>query len=235
MFHPDNAPWGDSRTREGFIVSTVETAFRRARIPYEVVYAPWKREQATVQQGTAFMAPLTRLESRENLYQWIAPVNISYLELVTKNPALATLSVEELLDLPIAARMESPAEFTARQLGFTSITLVEDEEVAAKLLNAGRVTLWMQRGLPGDWAYRHTGGNPAELYRVKRWHTPVQYLVASPSMPADVVNRLRTTLNDMRTSGEIDRIKQSFFEEKLDCDLLLACDPDSEAKFIRHP
>lgn len=212
----------------------METAFRRAQVPYEVVFAPWKREQATVQQGIAFMAPLTRLESRERLYQWVAPVNISYLELVTVNPALAGLAIEELLDHPIAARMESPAEFSARRLGFKAITLVEDEDVAAKLISAGRVSLWMQRGLPGDWAYRRAGRDPAELYRIKRWTTPVQYLVASPRVPREVVNRLRSTLEDMRESGEIDCIKQSFFEEKLDCELLIGC-ASSQGRIIPHP
>ena len=236
IFHPDIAPWGDSASHDGFIVRIVETAFDRAGLSYEVVYAPWKREQAAVQQlQFAFMAPLTRLESREALYQWIAPVNISYLELVTNNPGLAALRIEDLLDFPAAARVESPAEFTLRKLGFRSITLVEDEEVAARLLRAGRVTLWMQRGLPGRWAYRTSGGSTGQLFKIKRWTTPQQYLVASPGVPLDVVEKLRDILTAMRDSGEMDRIKQSFFDEELPCELMVGCSHIRNKPRVRHP
>ncbi|WP_262690302.1 substrate-binding periplasmic protein [Kordiimonas aestuarii] len=226
LFHPDIAPWGDSETQNGFIVEIIETAFQRAGVRYQVVFAPWKREQAAVQQGGyAFMAPLTRLDEREPFYQWVAPVNISYLQLVTTNLALANLPVNNLLEFPIAARMESPAEFNARQLGFRAITLVEDEDVGARLLHAGRVTLWMQRGLPANWAYQRTGGMVGDLYTVQRWTTPQQYLVASPDVPLPVVEKLRTVLEEMRLSGEIDKIKQSFFNEPIACELLFSCRP----------
>lgn len=236
IFHPDIAPWGDSASHDGFVVRIVETAFDRAGLDYEVVYAPWKREQAAVQQQQyAFMAPLTRIESREAFYQWIAPVNISYLELVTNNPDLAAQNIDDLRDFPVAARMESPAEFILRELGFRSITLVEDEEVAARLLKAGRVTLWMQRGLPGRWAHSMSGGQTSELFKIKRWTTPEQYLVASPGVPQDVVEKLRDILITMRTSGEMDRIKQSFFDEELPCELMIGCSQTRNKQKVAHP
>ena len=224
VFQPDIAPWGDKDSRDGFIVKIVETAFERAGVDHKVVYAPWKREQAAVQQrGYAFMAPLTRLQKREPLYQWIAPVNVSYLQLVTPNPVLAKLDIPDLIDLPIAARLESPAQYTSEHLGFKAITLVENEEVAARLMRASRVTLWMQRGLPGGWAYWKAGGDNGDLHIVKRWTTPEQYLVASLDVPHPVIHKLRTVLDEMRLSGEMDKIKQSYFDAPLDCELLLAC------------
>ncbi len=229
LFQPDNAPWGEAETGEGFIVEITETAFKRAGIPYDIVFAPWKREQAAVQQrGFAFMAPLTRIEARENLYQWVAPVNISYLQLVTTKASYVNWKFEDLLRLPVAARMESPAEFTARGLGFETITLVEDEEVAARLLGAGRVTLWMQRGLPGRWAYTKAGGENSVLHTLGLWTTPEQYLVASLDVPHGVTEKLRAELIQMRLSGELDKIKQSYFEDKLPCVLLFTCVPEQE-------
>lgn len=224
VFQPDNPPWGEEDTDTGFIVDIVGTAFRRAGIAHEFVYALWKREQAAVQQnGSSFMAPLTRLEEREPLYRWVAPVNISFLQLVTKDHSLTKLPMEALTSLPIAARMESPAQFSAQAFGFRDITLVEDEIVGARLMMANRVTLWMQRGLPGVWAYEQSGGNADELLVLKSWPTPQQYLVASLDVPLAVTEKLAAVLTEMRLSGEIDQIKQSYFKAALRCELLFTC------------
>lgn len=224
VFQPDIPPWGDGDTDSGFIVEIVHKAFTRAGIAHEFVYAPWKREQAAVQQnGRAFMAPLTRLEAREPHYRWVAPVNISFLQLVTRDRSLVSLPLDALTKLPIAARMESPAQFSAQSLGFNDITLVEDEMVGARLMMANRVTLWMQRGLPGLWAYEQSGGNADELIVLKSWPTPQQYLVASLDVPLAVTEKLAAILTEMRLSGEIDQIKQSYFKAPLRCDLLFTC------------
>jgi len=226
IYHPDNPPWGDSKERKGFIVEIVETAFKRADIPHESVYAPWKREQTMVQKyPNSFMAPLTRVDHREAQYEWIAPVNISFLQLVTRSNVLATAPFDELKGMQVAARMESPAEFMLKDLGFSSITIVEDEEAAARMMMADRVLLWMQRGLPGHWAFERAGGELDKLRVIRFWRTPLQYLVASKGTDPKVIERLRAVLVEMQQSGEIDRIKQSYFSYPLRCDVLFNCTP----------
>lgn len=228
LYHPENPPWGSRESEDGFVVEIVETAFKRAGVPFKAVYAPWKREQTMVQKHpNGFMAPLTRVEHREKLYAWVAPVNISFLQLVTRSNALYEAPFEELKGMQVAARMESPAEFMLKDLGFQSITIVEDEEAAARMILADRVLLWMQRGLPGHWAYEKAGGRVPDLKVIRFWRTPLQYLAASPGTDPEVIAKLRAELDAMRASGEMDRIKQSYFSFPLHCDVLFACTPAS--------
>lgn len=224
LYHPDNPPWGSSVSQDGFIVEIAETALRRAGVEFDTVYAPWKREQAMVQKNAnSFMAPLTRLEHREDLYIWIAPVNISFLQLVTRSDLLVGAPIESLQDIPVTARMESPAEFKLKDLGFRAITIVEDEGAAARLIQANRVLIWMQRGLPGHWAYSKAGGKVQDLKVIRFWRTPLQYLVASRDTDPALIEHVRSILEEMRVSGEMDRIKQSYFSFPLNCEILFTC------------
>ena len=224
VYQPDNPPWGSGKTKDGFIVSIVRATFEHAHIPYREVFVPWKRGQRQVEVGkNGFLAPITRLEHREHKYQWIAPLNISKLHLVTSSPTLAKSKWHILLDIPVVARMESPSEFLLQDLGFKSITVVENEGRAAKMILANRVVLWMQRGLPGNWAYHKAMGQVENLTEIQSWDTPLQYLIASKGVPASTVAKLRRALNHLRDSGKIDKIKGSFFSFPISCDLLFTC------------
>lgn len=224
IYLPDNPPWGDSTTGDGFVVSILTAAFERADLPYKSVFVPWKRGQLQVRETAfGFLAPLTRLERREDVYQWVAPLNVSFLQLVTLDKKLAESEWHTLLDVPVVARMESPAQFLLEEMKFRHITLVEDERAAARVIRAKRALLWMQRGLPGNWAYAEAGGNAKDLHIIHHKKTPIQYLVASKGVSKDTIVRLRRALFAMYIEGEIDRIKQSYFSEKLDCELLLGC------------
>ncbi|MFC3050506.1 substrate-binding periplasmic protein [Kordiimonas pumila] len=224
IYQPDNPPWGSTETGDGFVVSIVLHAFKEAGIPYKSVFVPWKRAQAQVaNSNNGFMAPLTRIESREDKYIWVAPVNISFLQLVTNNTEYASEKWQDLLEVPVIGRMESPAEYVLQDLGFKYLTIVEDERTAARLVLANRVSLWMQRGLPGNWAYFQAGGKMQDLHVIERWETPLQYLVASKSVPEITINRLRAVLDKMRISGEIDKIKQEYFPYEIDCELRFTC------------
>lgn len=224
FYQPNNPPWGSSETKDGFIVTIVKTAFDRTRIPYREIFVPWKRGQYMVARtANGFLAPITRLEERENKYQWVAPVNISKLHLVTSNDALASTDWHSLRTIPVVARMASPAQYLLEDLGFQDITLLENEKQAVRMLMANRVLLWMQRGLPGNWAYHNMGGNTRDLKQVHSWDTPLQYLIASHGIPDEVILKLNKTLTSMRMSGEIDRIKGSYFPFPISCDLLFKC------------
>lgn len=224
FYQPNNPPWGSSKTQDGFIVTIVKTAFDRSGIAYREIFVPWKRGQHMVARtSNGFLAPITRLEERENKYQWVAPVNISKLHLVTSNDALANSDWRGLRAIPVVARIASPAQFLLEDLGFQDITVVENEMQAARMLMANRVLLWMQRGLPGNWAYHSMGGNIRDLKQVQTWDTPLQYLIASHGIPDEVITKLSKTLTNMRISGEIDRIKGSYFPFPISCDLLFKC------------
>jgi len=229
FYPPNNPPWGSSKTGTGFVIETVTTAFERAGLKIEVVYVPWKRAQQQVAETShGFMGPLTRLPHREEKYQWVAPINISYLQLVTQETAIAKVKWQELLSIPVVARRESPAQFLLEDLNFEYITIVENEIKAARMLQAKRVLIWMQRGLPGSWAYHSVGGQSKNLFVVHRWETPLQYLAASPGIDASVVEALANILGEMRVSGEIDSIKERHVPFPVDCDWKFTCQEDQK-------
>ncbi|WP_417625200.1 substrate-binding periplasmic protein [Paremcibacter congregatus] len=224
VYHTNNPPWGSQDRNNGFIFDIVEQAFTRADLPHRSPFLPWKRAQMDViNKGGHFMAPLTRLKQRENNYIWVAPINISKLHLVTNDKTLHQKKWPDLLDIPVVARRGSPAEYKLQALGFKYITTVENETVAARMFTGKHLPLWMQRGLPGSWAYHVIGGDSGSLYTVAEWSTPLQYLATSKKTPPDVVEKLRKVLVQMREEGEMDRIKRAYFPFPLACDLLLGC------------
>jgi polar amino acid transport system substrate-binding protein len=230
FYPPDNPPWGSKKTGTGFVIETATEAFERAGLNIEIVYVPWKRAQQQVAEtSNGFMGPLTRLPHRERRYQWVAPINISYLQLVTQETAIAKVKWQELLSIPVVARRESPAQFLLEDLNFEYITIVENEIKAARMLQAKRVLIWMQRGLPGNWAYHKVGGQSENLFVVHRWETPLQYLAASPGIDASIVEALANILGEMRVSGEIDSIKERHVPFPVDCDLKFTCQEDQKA------
>lgn len=224
LYELDNPPWGSSKTRDGFVSAIVKTAFERAGISYREVFVPWKRGQQQVENSdNGFLAPITRLPHREHKYKWVAPVNISRLHLVTRNPVLAEAKWQDLLGTPVVARMASPAQYLLEDLGFEDITVVANEMRAARMIMADRVQVWMQRGLPGNWAYHNAGGDIRALKQIESWQTPLQYLIASHGVPDKVIIKLGTELKAMRQEGELDRIKRSYFPFPISCNVLFAC------------
>jgi polar amino acid transport system substrate-binding protein len=224
IYKPDNPPWGSREAEGGFVTTIVKTAFDRAGVPYREVFVPWKRGQRQVANtNNGFLAPITRLQDREKRYQWVAPVNISQLQLVTLSPLLAKAKWRDVRHIPVVARMASPAQFLLEDLAFEDITVVENEQQAVRMILANRALIWMQRGLPGTFAYHSTGRNVADLKQIHSWDTPLQYLIASHGVSDQVVDALRATLTSMRNEGELDRIKRSYLPFSVSCELLFTC------------
>jgi len=186
---------------QGVSATIVREMFKRADIAYSMTLRfPWDRiYQATLDMPNHGLFSTSMTDARRPLFKWVGP--IAQYESVLLSPPGSNLklsSLEQAKAYRIGAYQSSAVSQRLEAQGLTPINALRDQENLTKLLG-GRIDLWAT----SDPVWRHyakqegVGG----LNTVLVFNSAPLYLALSKDVPDEVVTRLQSALDEMKTEG----------------------------------
>ena len=190
----------------GLVYEVVREVARRVGNPQTVEFLPWPRaqEQAMAGPDVGILA-LTRTPEREQRYSWVFNV-------LTDDLVLAGLPGVELGDLaalkerPVGVLRMSGAEALLREQGFTQVAPAAEEWTNAQRLRERRIDAWLGPGLMLRWAWRETGGDPAQLVIGQVVRPSEIWFAGSPDIAPEIVALWQRHFQALKADGSYDRI-----------------------------
>jgi polar amino acid transport system substrate-binding protein len=194
----------------GVVLEVVREAGRRAGIALEFRFLPWQRAQLETQRSNdVLIIPFTRTPSREEHYQWVAPVLEFHTVLVTlaKPPS----SIEEARMLVVGYVRGTSFKDEAEQAGFPHVEETNDDVTNARKLKLGRIGAWITTDLMAHGVYRQAGFDPAELkYGPNLGPVKISYVAASRDFPKEIAKRIANAIEQMRADGSYQAIVKRY-------------------------
>ena len=199
---------GDER-RPGFAIEILHEAARRAGRDVAITFVPFQRAMHILQNDPATLMPaLFYGKSRNDAFLWLDKIQTAKLRFATVSGHVDDLETARALGT-IAVENESTPHVFLRDLGFQNLVVVSTPEASARMLLNDRVDAWLQ----SQSITRQTWTElelPEPLVQGEIVHEVPIFLVASPTLPEEVVIAYRKALNSMRGDGTMKAIWQRY-------------------------
>lgn len=173
---------------------------------------PWARALVEVHADTnAAIIPLTRTAEREPNFKWIGDLFDSSGRLVTVGRAQPIQSVDEAKGLTIGIMRGSSFEGVLKQDGLAHLDVLQNDELIAKMLQAGHVDAWAANEDVERYLFAKTGGDVSKLQGGPLLGKPGQiYIAADPKFPAEDAKAIADGLEKLRASGKLAEIIKKY-------------------------
>jgi len=186
---------------EGIAVDVVEAlkAYVGVTTPIEVI--PWARGYLTAQNGPnvmLFTAAKTAEREAEG-FQFIGPVIMwSHLFWARADSSLNVDSLDDLIEQGVTAAAVR-GSWQAKYIEEAGLQLVDtdDHEMAARMLLAGRVDLWLNSGLQSAVIMQRIGREQKELAPILPVRQSPTYLMISKDTDPDTLSKWRDAFDDL--------------------------------------
>lgn len=175
------------------------------------VSPPWPRAQREVSIGKDLLiAPLTRTQSRENNYTWIAPILTMDRAFFSLDRSVDSFDEARKAFRLIAVGIGTAQETRLREEGFpdSQIYPLKIGDNPAQMLLKGRVDAWFNGVPESQYIWRQLTDRPLVMGRVLM--TANLYLACSKDCDPQIVNKLRTAIDTLEKDGTIDRIEAQY-------------------------
>lgn len=179
---------------------------KRAGVDIEIVYMPWKRAQATVQNTpNSLLFTATRTAAREELYGWVT------LMVAPREVFVTTGAVIESYDAAASSGTIAVLDGTPRQRkldenGVGDVEVVREANLAARMLNGGRVVGWYTFDQRAAAVFKSEGFDPAQLVFGPEISQSQNWLASSLEFDPAVAEALAQALESIRADGTYDAI-----------------------------
>jgi polar amino acid transport system substrate-binding protein len=174
---------------------------------------PWPRGQREVSIGKDLLiTPLTRSQSREDLFTWIAPVMTMDRTFFSLDKRVDTFDEARKTFKLIAVGLGTAQEARLREEGFpaSQIYPLKIGENPAQMLLMGRVDAWFN-GVPETrYIWRQISDRPLVVSRVLM--TADLYLACSKDCDPQIVERLKTAINTLEANGTLRKIEAGYLK-----------------------
>jgi polar amino acid transport system substrate-binding protein len=188
-------------------------AMKMAGYEAKLISLPWPRQQREVEFGKDLLiAPLSRTQTRENSYTWIAPVMTMDRAFFSMDRTVDSFEEAKKTFKLIAVGLGSAQEKRLYEEGFpaSQIYPLKIGDSPAQLLLKGRVDAWFN-GVPETrYIWARITDKPLKMSRVMM--TADLYLACSKDCNPKMVEALRDAIESMRDDGTIDRVADSYLE-----------------------
>ena len=208
----------DANVVTGFSTEIVQELIKRTKSDIfgkNIRSLPWARAYKMLQQEpNILLFSMTRSEERENLFKWVGPIasrTIWFWKLKSRKD----ISVKTLDDIKLY-RTGAVREFSStrymQELNFT-LDLTNSEELNFKKLIAGRFDLLTALELAAAYHMKKQGKNFDQLERVIKLDDRYNYYLALNINTSDeIVQKLQSALDEMKTDGSYERIKTLYLK-----------------------
>ncbi|YCH22416.1 ABC transporter substrate-binding protein [Pseudomonas sp. D1-3] len=195
---------------DGIAVDVVREMFKRAGIKYSLTLRfPWDRIYKLALEKPDYGVFVTaRLPEREALFKWVGPIGPDDWVLLARGDSkLVVNNLQQARQYRIGAyKGDAIAEHLEKE-GLQPVTSLRDQENAKKLV-AGQIDLWATGDPAGRYLARQEG--VSGLKTVLRFNSAQLYLALNKEVPDEVVQKLQSELDKMRTEGIVDSILNSY-------------------------
>jgi polar amino acid transport system substrate-binding protein len=175
---------------------------------------PWPRAQRDVASGkNILIAPLSRTQSRENSFTWIAPLLTMDRTFFSLDQRVESFDEARKAFKLIAVGIGTAQETRLREEGFpaSQIYPLKIGENPAQMLLKGRVDAWFN-GVPETrYIWKQISDRPLVMSRVLM--TADLYLACSKDCDAHMVDRLRTAIDTLQANGTADKIEAGYLRD----------------------
>ncbi|MFJ3524506.1 substrate-binding periplasmic protein [Pseudomonas sp. NPDC090203] len=172
---------------------------------------PWPRAQREVSQGKDLLiAPLTRNQSREANYTWIAPILTMDRAFFSLDRRVESFDEARKTFRLIAVGIGTAQETRLREEGFadSQIYPLKIGENPAQMLLKGRVDAWFNGVPESRYIWQQLTDRPLVMSRVVM--TANLYLACSKDCDPQMVSRLRAAIDTLEKDGTIDRVEAQY-------------------------
>jgi len=195
---------------QGLSSDVVRAMCRRAALDCQLILRfPWERlyQQALNEPGYGLFSTIRTVE-REGLFKWVGPIATSDWVLLAR--ADSTLQVENLRQAAAyrigGYRNDAISQYLIDH-GVAVQTSLQDKENLSRL-DKGQIDLWATDDITGRYQARQAalGG----LRVVHRFNSAGLYLALNLATPDSVVQKLQSSLEQMRSEGELQTILSAY-------------------------
>jgi polar amino acid transport system substrate-binding protein len=191
---------------DGIAVDIVREMFKRAGIQYSMTLRfPWDRIYKLALEKPGYGVFVTaRLPEREALFKWVGPIGPDDWVLLGRgDSAISLSSLEQAKPYKVGAYKGDAIAKHLAEKGLEPITVLRDQQNARKLM-AGQIDLWATGDPAGRYLAKQEG--ISGLKTILRFDSAELYLALNKDVPDEVVQKLQTELEQMRSEGLVDDI-----------------------------
>lgn len=203
----------DHDGQHGIVGDIALKAMALAGYSPKLLSPPWPRAQREVSAGRDLLiAPLTRIQSREDRFTWIAPVLTMDRSFFSLTQRVDSFEDAKRAFKLIAVGLGSAQETRLRDEGFlpSQIYPLKIGENPAQMLLKGRVDAWFN-GVPETrYIWKQVSDRPLVMSPVMM--TADLYLACSKNCDPVMVEKLRTALKTLHANGSSERIEAGYMK-----------------------
>lgn len=174
---------------------------------------PWPRGQREVATGKDMLiTPLTRTQSRENSFTWIAPILTMDRAFFSLDRRVESFDEARKAFKLIAVGIGSAQETRLHEEGFpaSQIYPLKIGDNPAQMLLKGRVDAWFN-GVPETrYIWKQISDRPLVMSRVLM--TANIYLACSKDCDPQMVEKLRAALDALQTNGAMNVVEEQYLK-----------------------
>lgn len=195
--------------RPGFAIEILLEAARRAGRDVAITFLPFQRAMHSLQNEDATLMPaLFKGKAGDEKFLWLSQIQTAKFSFSTTGPRVDSLEAAREARSVVTETGSTPHVFLS-QLGFQNLILVNTPEASALMLQAGRASLWLQsRSIISDtWA---SIGPSKTLTLGDVVHEVPIFMVASPTMPEEMILAYREAVQSMEEDGTMAAIWERY-------------------------
>ena len=195
--------------KPGIAVEVLQTAAIRLNRDLVVDFYPFQRAMYQLQNHDDVLMPaLFRNRAREKNFQWITKIYDTEMRFLTMgDPVDSVWDASKLGNIGVETGSTGDRYLT--ELGFENLVRLEDPDISARMLHAGRIDAWMLTKPLASTVWRRLGYDTQPTYGEVVLELPV-FLVAGLTFPADVAEAYRETIEVMKADGTIEAIRAKY-------------------------
>lgn len=175
---------------------------------------PWPRAYKMAETGpNIVLFSTTRTEEREPKFNWVGPIVPTRIVLLAKKSnSIVINSPSDIKKYAIGAITDDIGDQLVQEAGVkpSSIKHVPKAESLAKMLGAGRIKLWAYEENVARWFIKKEGLNNNDFESVYTLKESDLYYAFSKDISKDRQDRLQKAINEVKASGEFDKIKAEY-------------------------
>ncbi|NQD94471.1 ABC transporter substrate-binding protein [Pseudomonas sp. CrR25] len=194
----------------GISSDTLRAVCERAEVEcQQILRFPWDRvyQQALNEPGYGLFSA-ARTPAREKLFKWVGPIASNDWVLMAKADSPIQLgSLQEASKYRIGGYKGDAISQYLIDRGLPVQTALRDNKNVEKLAK-GQIDLWVTADPSGRYLAKQEGVDGLKV--VQRFHTAELYLALNQATPEELVQRLQSALDALRSEGQLRRIVERY-------------------------
>ncbi len=203
-------PFTISEKDKGISHEILEQVAVRAGIEIEFKYLPWKRAQSDAQATpNSLITTMIRSTAREEKYNWIIPLLESQTAFISLTKPVNSFEEGQALK-KVAVLRGTPRERNLTKQNFGNIHAVNGTDLAARLLNGGRVDAWYTIVQRAAFVFKSEGYDPGSLVVGTPTSVASLWLASNKTFDSALAQKIKTTVEEFRKTPEYQAILDKY-------------------------